>query len=87
MRPTFDSNIKKLEVEFAHGYQVGTNVFFIFVCKEREKTAEMTDEELDHWRPLWREKNELFEARLKANPHLSHLLGSRFFVRDGNHRF
>jgi hypothetical protein len=73
VRPTLDFDIKWLEAEFAHGYRARSNMFYVSVCIERGKPAKITDEELDTWGPLWREENELFEARLKANPHLCHL--------------
>jgi hypothetical protein len=47
----------------------------------------MMEEELDCWKPLWQEKNELFKVKLKANTYLNHLQGKKFFVCDGNHRF
>jgi hypothetical protein len=87
VRPTLDSDIKRLEAEFAHGYRAGSNVFYVSICNERGESAIITEEELDTWGPLWHEENELFEARLKANPHLAHLQGSKFFICDGNHRF
>jgi hypothetical protein len=87
VRPTLDSDIKRLEAEFAHGYRAGSNVFYVSICNECGESAIITEEELDTWGPLWREENELFEARLKANPHLAHLQGSKFFICDGNHRF
>jgi hypothetical protein len=37
--------------------------------------------------PLSQEENKLFEAKLKANPHLNNLHGRKFFVCDGNHKF
>jgi hypothetical protein len=42
----------------------------------------MMEEELDYWGLLWQEEKEFFDARLKANQHLS-----QFFVCDRNHRF
>lgn len=62
-------------------------MFYFSICIERRELAKITDEELDTWGPLWREENELFEARLKANLHLCHMQGSKFFFCDGNHRF
>jgi hypothetical protein len=47
----------------------------------------MMEEELDYWGLLWQEEKEFFDARLKANQHLSHLQGRKFFVCDRNHRF
>jgi hypothetical protein len=73
VRPMLDSDIKRLEAKFAHGYRAGSNVFYVSICNERGESAKIIEEELDTWGPLWREENELFKARLKTNPHLTHL--------------
>ena len=48
VRPMLDLDIKRLEVEFAHGYRAGINVLYIFVCNERKDTAKMMDKGLDN---------------------------------------
>jgi hypothetical protein len=52
VRPTLDSDIKRLEAEFAHGYRAGSCVFYVSICNERGESAKITEEELDTWGPL-----------------------------------
>jgi hypothetical protein len=42
VRPTLDSDIKRLEAEFAHGYRAGSNVFYVSICNERGESAKIT---------------------------------------------
>jgi hypothetical protein len=42
VRPKLDSDIKRLEAEFAHGYRVGSNVFYVSICNEKGELAKIT---------------------------------------------
>lgn len=86
VRPTLDSDIKRLEAEFAHGYRAGASVFYVSICNERGEERSLTLEDTMGWNEHWRNENSLFEARLQNSPHLKHLKGKMFFVCDGNHR-
>ena len=87
VRPTLESDIKRLEAEFAHGYRHGASVFYVTLCNERGEEKFVTDEVKKSWDPLWIQVNNHFESQLKANKHLQHLQGRMFFICDGNHRF
>ena len=87
VRPTLDSDIKRLEAEFAHGYRHGASVFYVTLCNERGEERSVTEDDKKSWDPLWVEANNLFESQLKASKHLKHLQGRMFFICDGNHRF
>jgi hypothetical protein len=87
VRPTLDSDIKRLEAEFSHGYRHGASVFYVTLCNERGEERSVSDAEMRNWDPLWIEVNKHFEDQLRANKHLQHLQGRMFFICDGNHRF
>jgi hypothetical protein len=86
VRPTLAFDIKRLEAEFAHGYRVGTSVFYVSICNERGEERSVSSEDTKGWNEHWRNENSLFELRLLNSPHLKHLQDKMFFVCDGNHR-
>jgi hypothetical protein len=86
VRPTLATDIKKLEVEFTHGYRPGAPVFYVSICNEKGEERFVKDEDISNWGPHWTSVNEEFEAKLDSNPHLKFLSGRMFFVCDGNHR-
>ena len=73
VRPTLESEIKRLEAQFAHGYRHGANVFYVTLCNERGEEKFVNEEVKKNWDPLWIEANNLFESQLNANKHLQHL--------------
>jgi hypothetical protein len=87
VRPTLESDIKRLEAEFFHGYRHGTSVFYVTLCNERGEERSVSEAEMRNWDPLWIEANKHFDDQLRANKHLQHLQGRMFFICDGNHRF
>jgi hypothetical protein len=86
VRSTLGSDIKRLEVEFSHGYCPGANVFYVSICDENGEERSVTNKDQQHWGPHWTTDNEEFEAKLATNPHLSKLSGRMCFISDGNHR-
>jgi hypothetical protein len=87
VRPTLDSDIKRLEAEFSHGYRHGASVFYVTLCNERGEERSVSESEMRNWDLLWIEVNKYFEDQLRANKHMQHLQGRMFFICDGNHRF
>jgi hypothetical protein len=73
VRPILASNIKRLEAEFAHGYQIGANVFYVSLTIKKGDERTISDEERMSWGPLWNEENNKFEFFLKATSALSSL--------------
>ena len=73
MRPTLATNIKKLEIEFTHGYRLGAHVFYVSICNEKGEERSVTDEDKSNWGPYWTSVNEELEAKLDSNPHLQFL--------------
>jgi hypothetical protein len=45
VHPILDSDIKRLEAEFTHGYKIGTNVFYVSLINEKGEERSVTDEE------------------------------------------
>ena len=87
VRAILDSNIKRLEAKFTHGYQIGANVFNVFSTNEKGEERSVNDEEMVSWGPLWNEENNRFELFLEATPILSSLKNRMFFICDGNHYY
>jgi hypothetical protein len=87
VRPTLESDIKRLEAEFFHGYRHGASIFYVTLCNERGEERSISEAEMRNWDPLWIEANKHFDDQLRANKHLQHLQGRMFFICDGNHRF
>jgi hypothetical protein len=71
VRPTLHSNIKRLEAEFTHSYQIGANVFYVSLTNEKGEERFVIDDERVSWGPLWNEENNKFELFLEATPTLS----------------
>lgn len=72
VRPILDSDIKRLETEFIHGYRIGANVFYVSLINEKGEERSISDDERVSWGPLWNE-NIKFELFLETNPALSSL--------------
>jgi hypothetical protein len=87
VHPTLDSDIKRLEVEFIHGYRIGANVLYVSLTNEKGEERSISDEERVCWGPLWNEENNKFELFLEATPALSSLKNRMFFICDGNHPY
>jgi hypothetical protein len=87
VRPTLAHDIKRLEVEFIHGYWPRTPVFYVSIYKEHGEEWFVKDEDTSNWGPHWTTINTEFEAKLASNPHLKFLYGLMFFICNGNHRF
>jgi hypothetical protein len=86
VRPALAHDIKKLEVEFTHGYRHGAPVFYVSIFNEHGEEQSVKDEDTSNWGLHWTSVNDEFEAKLALNPHLQFLCGCMFFVCDGNHR-
>ena len=88
VRPTLATDIKRLEIEFTHGYRLGAPVFYVSTYNEKGEEWSMTDEDKSSWGPHWTSVNEEFEAKLNSNPYLQFLSGRMYYkFCDGNHRF
>ena len=87
VRPTLAQDIKRLEVEFIHGYRPGVSVFYVSTTNENREEKLVKDVDTSIWGPHWTSVNDEFEAKLASDPHLKFLCGSMFFICDGNHRF
>ena len=47
--PTLANDIKRLEVEFIHGYQPGARMFHVSICNELGEERSISDEEMSNW--------------------------------------
>jgi hypothetical protein len=87
VRPTLANDIKRLEVEFTHGYQLGAPLFYVSIYNEHGEERFVKDEDTSNWGPHWTSINIEFEANLASNPHLNFLYNRMFFICNGNHQF
>jgi hypothetical protein len=87
VHPILDSDIKRLEAEFTHGYKIGTNVFYVSLINEKGEERSVSDEERVSWGPLWNEENIKFELFFEATPALSSLKNQMFFICDSTHSY
>ena len=60
VRLTLATDIKKLEIEFTHGYRPGAPVFYVSICNEKGEERSVTDEDKCNWGPYWTSVNEEF---------------------------
>jgi hypothetical protein len=51
VRPTLANDIKRLEIEFTHGYRPGTPVFYVSICNEHGEERYVKDEDTTKWGP------------------------------------
>lgn len=86
VRPTLQSDLSKLEQEFAHEYREGTAVFYVSITEKAGKTLEVSDATKEAWGPLWNSQNESFNAYLESVRELRGFTNLMFFVCDENHR-
>jgi hypothetical protein len=86
VRPTLDSDLKKLEQEFVHGYREGFCVFYVFLMNESGEERFVSEEDKRAWGPLWDQQSEAFNLFVESDPQLAHLKNCMFYVCDGNHR-
>jgi hypothetical protein len=86
VRSTLSSDVDKLEREFAIGYREGAAVFYVSTTNESGESSTFTEEEINSWDPLWKEKNDSFNAYVDLVPELKFMKNLKFFVCDGNHR-
>jgi hypothetical protein len=87
VRPTLAHDIKRLEAEFIHGYQLGALVFYDSITNEHRDDKFVKDVDTSNWGLHWTSVNNEFEAKLASFPHLRFLCGRMLFICDGNHRF
>jgi hypothetical protein len=87
VRPTLTHNIKRLEVEFTHGYWPSAPVFYVSITNDHRDERFVKDVDTSNWGPHWTTVNDEFEANLASNPNLCSLCGRMFFICSGNHRF
>jgi hypothetical protein len=86
VRPTLSCDLKLLEQEFNGGYRDGAAVFYVTTTNEGGQGSAFTVEEMEGWDPLWKKRNDMFNAKVQAVPELRFLKNLKFFVCDGNHR-
>ena len=87
VRPSLDSDVKRLEAKFTHGYRPGSSVFYVSICNERGGVQNISEVDKNHMSLLWKLESDRFDERLLQNKHLQHLVGRMFFICDGNHKF
>ena len=87
VRQPLAQDIKRLEVEFIHGYRPEASVFYVSTTNENGEEKLVKDVDTSIWSPQWTLVNDEFEAKLASDPHLKFLCGRMFFICDGNHRF
>ena len=80
-------DIKRLEGEFTHGYQLGAPIFYISICNLDGDELFVKDVDTSNWGPHWIVVNIKIEAKLASNPYLKFLYSRMFFVCKGNHQF
>jgi hypothetical protein len=51
VRPSLAHDIKRLEVEFTHGYRLGAPVFYVSICNEHEEERYVKDVDTSGWGP------------------------------------
>jgi hypothetical protein len=49
VRPTLVHDIKRLEVEFTHGYRPRVPVFYVSICNEHREERSVKDEDTSNW--------------------------------------
>jgi hypothetical protein len=86
VHPTLVNDIKRLEVEFTHGYRRAV-VFYLSIYNKHGELRSVSDKDRSSWGPHGTAANSEFKAKLAANPHLKFFFGHMFFICDGNHRF
>ena len=64
VRPTLTQDIKRLEVEFIHGYRPRASVFYVSTTNENEEEKLVKDVDTSIWGPQWTLVNDEFEAKL-----------------------
>ena len=67
--PTLANDIKKLEVEFTHGYRPSALVLYVSICNKLGEECFISDEDKTSWDLHWTAMNSEFEAKLATNPH------------------
>ncbi len=85
VRPTLSSDLVKLEQEFVNGYRDGAVVFYVTTTNEAGESSKFSEQEMDGWRSLWKNKNDIFNDHVDSMPELKFLRNLKFFVCDGNH--
>jgi len=66
VRPTLSCDIDLLEHDFTNGYRDGTILFYVTTTNEAGESLHFTEEEIDNWDPLWKEKNDTFNAYIDS---------------------
>ena len=86
VRPALATDIEKLKIDFIHGYQVGTTVFYVSITNFQGLENVVTDIESQGWDVNWIKKDKEFEHFLNSHPKLHVLLNKFFYIWNGNHR-
>jgi hypothetical protein len=86
VRPTFMSDVLKLEQGFIYGYRSGSAVFYILVVNNLMETKDVTSEMTNSWNIYWKNASAKFDEFLKEDDVLCKFMGKMFWVWDGNHR-
>lgn len=86
VRPLLQSQVKRLEADFARGYRPGDRVLYVSTTNDKGACKLVTPEIVETWDECWIQENDQFECWLKSQPTISHLSNHMFFVWDGNLR-
>lgn len=86
VRPTLGSDLVKLEQKFAVGYRDGAAVFYVSTTNEAGESSTFTEDEINSWDPLWKQRIDIFNAYVDSIPELRFMMNMKFYVCDGNHR-
>ena len=86
VQPTLASDILALEQQFVYEYEEGARVFYVSIADEQSCIGVFSVEEKQEWGALWNLVNDQFNDQLRSNNCLSHLVDSKFFICDGNHK-
>jgi len=79
VRPTLACDLKLLEQEFNVGYRDGAMVFYVTTTNEAGEALSFIEEEMEGWDPLWKKRNDIFNAEVDAMPELRFLKNLKFF--------
>ena len=80
VRPTFLSDVLKLEQVFIYGYRSGSAVFYISVVNNEMETADVTFKLLYSWNIHWKNASAKFDEFLKEDDVLNQFVGKMFWV-------
>ena len=87
VRPFLKNDVSQLATHFMNdGYMEGYGFFYVALEDNHGHTNDVTPSVVAKWSPEWKEVNEEFEKRLRADNDLKIFSNKMFMVWDGNHR-